>query len=346
MLTPFFAGDVRSSRRGGLTLVELLAVIAIIGLLVALLMPAIQSARETSRRTTCNNNLKQMALAGVQHLEQFGTFPSGGWVNGSGNPNGGFHEMQWGGWLYNITPFMELQALRDNPSATRTSPTFTCPTTMPPGQMIDDNGNKFFITSYSGCQGSAYKFADWCGCWDGASARVAMHALNGTSSYTKADRDRIYPTCSHYPHRVSGVNDIARPAASLCSGYNPNGAWINGVIGTLGRVRAAHVTDGFATTIMFGERPVMTNNYTRICDTEVAWSGGVSWGTSKSTGVPPRMYMGQANACEGNFGSRHADVFGVAFCDGSVRSLSFSIDSITVWPALGSRNVGEIINDQ
>src|SRR5438552_3510481 len=63
--------------RGGFTLVELLVVIAIIGVLVALLLPAVQSAREASRRTTCSNHLKQVSLAALACHDANGRFPPG-----------------------------------------------------------------------------------------------------------------------------------------------------------------------------------------------------------------------------------------------------------------------------
>ncbi len=98
----------------GFTLVELLVVVSIIGVLVALLLPAVQSAREAARQTQCQNNLKQLALAIDQHVAATGRYPSNGWGHTYiGDPDCGTDNKQPGGWIYNVLPYLEQQGLRD-----------------------------------------------------------------------------------------------------------------------------------------------------------------------------------------------------------------------------------------
>src|SRR5262249_38708481 len=88
--------------RFGFTLVELLVVIAIIGVLVSLLLPAVQSAREAARRAQCSNNLKQIGLAMTQYADTYkGAFPVGEYNWG------------WGTWLVGLMPYIEQKALYD-----------------------------------------------------------------------------------------------------------------------------------------------------------------------------------------------------------------------------------------
>jgi len=89
------------SRRVGFTLVELLVVIAIIGVLVALLLPAVQQAREAARRMSCNNKLKQLALAMHNHHDTYGKFS----IGATNSPR---HT-----WTVEIWPFIEQSALAD-----------------------------------------------------------------------------------------------------------------------------------------------------------------------------------------------------------------------------------------
>ena len=102
-----------STHRRGFTLIELLVVIAIIGVLIALLLPAVQAAREAARRSQCSNNLKQMTLATLTHEDTHKTLPSAGWgAHWMGDPDRGFGVEQPGGWAYNVLPFLEQGNLR------------------------------------------------------------------------------------------------------------------------------------------------------------------------------------------------------------------------------------------
>jgi prepilin-type N-terminal cleavage/methylation domain-containing protein len=101
-------------RRTALTLVEVLVVIAIIGILIALLFPAVQAARESSRRAACASNLHQLAVAIKLHEETQRIFPTGGWgADWVGDPDAGFGPRQPGGWIYNILPYIEQKSLRE-----------------------------------------------------------------------------------------------------------------------------------------------------------------------------------------------------------------------------------------
>ncbi len=97
--------------RKGFTLVELLVVIAIIGVLVGLLLPAVQSAREAARRTQCINNMRQLGLALHNHHDSFGAMPAG-WTTKNFAGVQGDGVALWG-WPTMILPYMEENALAD-----------------------------------------------------------------------------------------------------------------------------------------------------------------------------------------------------------------------------------------
>ena len=89
-------------------------VITIIGILIALLLPAVQVAREAARTAQCQNNIKQLALGCLAHEAVIKRFPTGGWgFSWTGDPDRGNDWRQPGGWIYNDLPYMEQQALHD-----------------------------------------------------------------------------------------------------------------------------------------------------------------------------------------------------------------------------------------
>ncbi|RUL88698.1 DUF1559 domain-containing protein [Tautonia sociabilis] len=128
--------------RPGFTLIELLVVIAIIGVLVALIMPAVQSAREAANRTQCKNNLKQLGLAAQEYHDSFGSFFSGWYCNEENDPNcvlqaaspymwngltGLFLKLEAGNLYDEINFDLSPYAMDNRTAIRRTNSVFVCP---------------------------------------------------------------------------------------------------------------------------------------------------------------------------------------------------------------------------
>lgn len=334
-------------RRGGFTLVELLVVITIIGILISLLLPAVQSAREAARRAQCNNNLKQIGLAFLQHETAHGHYPTGGWGWGwIGDPDRGFGHRQPGGWVFGVLPYLEQQGLY-NLQTNKTSST-TPTRTAAAAQMIGTPLAVFHCPSRRRPVayphwGFQFRSAD--------SVQVVAksdYASNGGDLCTHPGMLGLWPEncwngdCG--PNTLPSDQSLAdklRMVTDESFAKKPTG-----IVHALSEVRAAHVRDGLSNTYLAGEKYVMANHYDTgrdSGDNECMYIGDnediTRWG---GPSYPPRQDQ-YGYALRMTFGSPHAAGFNVCFCDGSVHTIDYTIDRI-VHGRLANRRDGQPID--
>jgi len=300
----------RSLRRRAFTLVELLVVIAIIGILVALLLPAVQAARESARRTKCVNNLKQIGLAVHTYAQALGTFPSGFVIDAAAQSND--NEVESWGWHVFIMPFIELQPLydqldpgnrtlmdllanspADHPLLQQYLAIYACPSDIKQAT-LDRNSRHFYgrgntarievgKTNYVGSLGFFDK--PWRSGWPFMNNGV----LFGNSTIRPAE---VFDGTSHT--FLAGERDMRCYAASWPGVRNPPGPCNWGIYHNLGRVSFK-----------------LNSPY----DPEYHKSRG-TWGSPTN---------GFCDCCVEGFSSRHPDGANFVMCDGSVHFVSDDI---------------------
>jgi prepilin-type N-terminal cleavage/methylation domain-containing protein/prepilin-type processing-associated H-X9-DG protein len=320
--------QTKPNARSGFTLVELLVVIAIIGILVALLLPAIQAAREAARRMSCQNNLKQMGLGAQTHLNTQRHFPSAGWgAWWCGDPDCGFAKNQPGGWIFNLLPFMEHKSLHDMGRGGTKAEKMNLL-----ARMCETPLTEFNCPSRR--KAMAYPTTST---WGEGEAHANFGATNGQA---RSD----YDGCAGSGADIYSVGP--GPGESPQSfPWVPEDAF-NGIIFQRSTVQGKDVIDGQSKTIIFGEKSLAPDCYYN--GTAPGDSGpmlqGYDWDiiSMASAGHPPaRDRAGTEDSWR--FGSVHSQTFNVLFCDGSVHALSYIID-IPTYCRLGARNDREVID--
>ncbi|MDO4571434.1 MAG: DUF1559 domain-containing protein [Planctomycetia bacterium] len=314
----------------GFTLVELLVVIAIIGMLVGLLLPAVQQAREAARVLQCSNHLRNFGLAALNHESTTKTLPSGGWIwNFTGDSDRGLGRNQPGGWTFSLLPYLEQEALfryssngnASTPEKTKASEvlqmpvaTFHCPSRRTakiyPGandSLINADSSKLKTSGTTMCAKTDYA-GNYGGTYTSSSSRINL---------TNPGDARHYPS--------------SYAAADTCNRTNSwPGQTANGVIITCGNIGMKNIQDGTSNTYLIGEKYLASDKYeiSSSADDNGIWTGADCDNCRVAGNILPLQdRSGYDNDYSQRFGSPHSGSFGMVFCDGSVRRVSYSIDA-------------------
>ena len=354
------------------TLVELLVVISIIGVLMSLLLPAVNSAREAGRKTQCMNNLRNLGTAMQLQLQQKKAFPSGGWgPRWVGDADRGSGADQPGGWVYNLLPYMEQVPLHDRGLgatglAKQTAVAQLVSVTLAYMNCPTRRGVQTYPTDTSRIP------------YDPTSNGSNLQNITASTLVTKGD----YAANAGIGSKLTGTATYSEDAlgtggCSLADSEYPNSyaaaktfTWANrrwsGVIYQHSTLTDGSVKDGMGRTYLFGEKFIDRRNYDTggyVGDLGNAYSG-MGEDNYRTTYVRP---LSTTNTDPGQpadpntpsmlndredptglakciFGSAHSGIVNFVFCDGRTTSVSVSIDPLT-HRYLGDRNDAEVLDD-
>lgn len=333
------------------TLVELLVVIAIIGILVALLLPAVQAARESARRAQCSNNMKQLGLAALNFESTYKHFPTTGdcdWSSwraaASAGPEYPHENLGWG---FQLLPYMEEQSLADQRAVLFAS-----------GGDAADLAGEAIIQGYHCPSREISSFTNGAGITRYETDYAAIrNAYNPDVLPAPSGGEYTWTQWKHQEDPFQGEQDGLTWTGVIARAAKLNTA--TDQVWGLDKVKI--VPDGTSKTVMFGEKGKHTTQYvivtTNFWDVKGGFGGGYfdehgsnvrvakydpgngdSWINSDATPIEDRLWDQS-----GGFGSAHAGVFGSTFADGSVRFFTFEIE-VPLYDRLGMRNDGEVVD--